>query len=87
MQHPKKQQRLLKALSRQGLTVSYNNNVYSVRLSNAPDVPVAEVLLPEGFPIEGKAFKQLANERQHSSSRSRSCHKRLCNTRLSPRRW
>ena len=80
MQHPKKQERLFKALSRQGLTVSYSNNVYSIRLSNAPDATVAEVLLPESLPIEGKAFKQLANERQRSSSRSRSCHKRLCNT-------
>ena len=61
MQHPKKQERLFKALSRQGLTVSYNNNVYSIRLSNAPDAPESEVLLPEGLPIEGKAFKQLAN--------------------------
>lgn len=61
MQHPKKQERLFKALSRQGLTVSYNNNVYSIRLSNAPNATVAEVLLPESLPIEGKAFKQLAN--------------------------
>ncbi|ALF51612.1 RtcB protein [Nostoc piscinale CENA21] len=58
---PKNLQRLLRALARQGLDVNYFNGVYSVRLINSPDVPIAEVLLPEGFPIEAKALKQLAN--------------------------
>ncbi|MBD2300368.1 RtcB family protein [Nostoc sp. FACHB-190] len=58
---PKNLQRLLRALARQGLNVNYFNGVYSVRLTNSPDAPVAEVLLPEGFPIEAKALKQLAN--------------------------
>ncbi len=58
---PKKLKRLLRALERQGLDVSYNNCIYSVRLVNSPDAPVAEVLLPEGFPVEAKALKQLAN--------------------------
>ncbi|MBD2595757.1 RtcB family protein [Nostoc spongiaeforme FACHB-130] len=58
---PKNLQRLLRALARQGLDVNYFNGVYSVRLINSPDAPVAEVLLPEGFPIEAKALKQLAN--------------------------
>lgn len=53
--------RLLRALARQGLDVQYKNQSYSVRLSNAPDAPLAEVLLPENFPVEAKAFKQLAN--------------------------
>ncbi|MEB3179299.1 MAG: RtcB family protein [Nostocaceae cyanobacterium] len=53
--------RLLRALARQGLDVSYNNHTYSVRLRNNPDGIVAEVLLPEGFPVEAKALKQLAN--------------------------
>ena len=57
----KKLQRLLRALSRQGLDVTYNNSTYSVRLSNNTSALVAEVLLPEGFPVEAKALKQLAN--------------------------
>jgi tRNA-splicing ligase RtcB (3'-phosphate/5'-hydroxy nucleic acid ligase) len=61
MQQPKNTQRLLRALSKQGLDVSYGDNVYKVRLNDRPDAPVAEVLLPPDFPIEGKAFKQLAN--------------------------
>ncbi|WP_279239866.1 RtcB family protein [Scytonema sp. UIC 10036] len=58
---PKNLTRLLRALAKQGLGVSYNNSTYSVRLSNTSDAPVAEVLLPEGFPVEAKALKQLAN--------------------------
>ncbi|MBW4617254.1 MAG: RtcB family protein [Desmonostoc vinosum HA7617-LM4] len=58
---PKNIKRLLRALSRQGLDVTYYQHTYSVRLANSPDAPVAEVLLPEGFPIEAKALKQLAN--------------------------
>lgn len=54
--------RLLRALSRQGLDVSYENKTYSVRLQQAKEnIPFAEVLLPAGFPIEAKALKQLAN--------------------------
>ena len=53
--------RLLRALERQGLDVTYNDRTYSVRLVNSPDAPVAEILLPEDFPVEAKAFKQLAN--------------------------
>jgi tRNA-splicing ligase RtcB (3'-phosphate/5'-hydroxy nucleic acid ligase) len=58
---PKNLQRLLRALARQGLDVSYNLHTYSVRLSNIADATVAEVLLPEDFPVEAKALKQLAN--------------------------
>ncbi|MEH2240417.1 RtcB family protein [Nostoc sp.] len=58
---PKNLKRLLRALERQGLDVTYNNRTYSVRLVNSPDAPVAEVLLPEDFPVEAKALKQLAN--------------------------
>ncbi|MDF5706889.1 MAG: RtcB family protein [Nostoc sp. S4] len=58
---PKNLKRLLRALGRQGLDVTYNNQTYSVCLANSPDAPVAEVLLPEGFPVEAKALKQLAN--------------------------
>ncbi|MEH2082769.1 MAG: RtcB family protein [Nostoc sp.] len=58
---PKNLKRLLRALERQGLDVTYKNRIYSVRLVNSPDAPVAEVLLQEDFPIEAKALKQLAN--------------------------
>ncbi|MHC5596759.1 MAG: RtcB family protein [Nostoc sp.] len=58
---PKNLKRLLRALERKGLDVTYNNRTYSVRLVNSPDAPVAEVLLPEDFPVEAKALKQLAN--------------------------
>ena len=58
---PKNLKRLLRALERQGLDVSYSNRTYSVRLVNSPDAPVAEVLLPEGLPVEAKALKQLVN--------------------------
>ena len=58
---PKNLKRLLRALSRQGMEVTYNNSIYSVRLSNNTNAPVAQVLLPESFPVEAKALKQLAN--------------------------
>ena len=54
-------ERLLKALARQGLTVQYENGTYAVHWAKATDSPVAEVLLPEHFPVEAKAIKQLAN--------------------------
>jgi tRNA-splicing ligase RtcB (3'-phosphate/5'-hydroxy nucleic acid ligase) len=53
--------RLLRALARQGLNVQYNDQSYSVRWADSPDAPIAEVLLPEDFPVEAKALKQLAN--------------------------
>lgn len=58
---PKNLNRLLRALARQGLNVTYNNKTYSINLRDNSDVPVAEVLLPSGFPVEAKALKQLAN--------------------------
>ena len=58
---PKKLKRLLRALSRQGLDVTYNNSTYSVRLNKNYSAIVSEVLLPEDFPVEAKALKQLAN--------------------------
>jgi len=54
-------ERLLRALARQGLDVQYDRHTYTVRWANQPDAPNAEVLLPEGFPVEAKALKQLAN--------------------------
>jgi tRNA-splicing ligase RtcB len=61
LMQPKNINRLLRALARSGLDVTYENQTYCVRLNNSPDAPVAEVLLPEGFPVEAKALKQLAN--------------------------
>lgn len=61
MQQPKNLSRLLRALARQGLDVTYENQTYSIRLNNSSDAPTAEVLLPAGFPVEAKALKQLAN--------------------------
>ncbi len=58
---PNNLSRLLRALARQGLDVQYNNSSYSVRWASSPDAPIAEVLLPENFPVEAKALKQLAN--------------------------
>ena len=53
--------RLLRALSRQGLKVSYQKGIYSVILRNAPNSLQAEVLLPAELAVESKALKQLAN--------------------------
>ncbi|MFB2921438.1 RtcB family protein [Aerosakkonema funiforme] len=73
MQQPKNLKRLLQALAKQGLDVTYNDRTYSVRLNDSSefdrqdacptnaDAPTAEILLPEGFPVEAKALKQLAN--------------------------
>ncbi|KJH71570.1 RtcB family protein [Aliterella atlantica] len=58
---PKNLQRLLRALARQGLDVQYSNGVYAVRWFDTPNAPKAEILLPDNFPIEAKALKQLAN--------------------------
>ncbi len=77
---PKNLNRLLGALSRQGLDVSYKNQTYSVRLHKAKEnIPVAEVLLPVDFPVEAKALKQLANlaNTQHPAG---GCVCRICAT-------
>jgi tRNA-splicing ligase RtcB (3'-phosphate/5'-hydroxy nucleic acid ligase) len=60
MQQSKNTHRLLRALAKQGLDVSYDDRVYTIRLNQRADAPVAEVLLPPDFPIESKAFHQLA---------------------------
>ena len=54
------QERIFKALAREGLHVEKRDLVYRVRLPDVPDAPVAEVLLPEGFALEKKALAQLA---------------------------
>lgn len=61
MQPNKQLHRLFAALAREGLDVSLEGRVYRVRLKDAPeDAGPAEVLLPEGFPVEAKALRQLA---------------------------
>ncbi len=57
----RKLERLLRALSRQGLDVAYHQGIYQIRWSDRPDAPVADILLPADLPVEAKAFKQLAN--------------------------
>jgi tRNA-splicing ligase RtcB len=53
--------RLLRALAREGLEVTYDGRLYTVRLQGDANAPPAEVLLPPDLPVEGKAFRQLAN--------------------------
>lgn len=53
--------RVLRALAREGLDVARAGQIYTVKLMGNEDTPVAEVLLPDDLPLEGKAFKQLAN--------------------------
>jgi tRNA-splicing ligase RtcB len=53
--------RIFKALMRQGLLVDGDGDVYRVRRRDDPSGLAAEVLLPRGFPLEGKALQQLMN--------------------------
>ena len=53
--------RLLRALAREGLEVTYDGRLYTVRLMGDANAPPAEVLLPPDLPVEGKAFRQLAH--------------------------
>jgi tRNA-splicing ligase RtcB len=53
--------RLLRALQRQGLHVTHEGSVYTVRLTATPDAPAADILLPASLPLEAKAARQLAD--------------------------
>ncbi|WP_444997391.1 RtcB family protein [Aliikangiella sp. IMCC44359] len=53
--------RLIKALHKQGLTILKNNNVYQIGKVDDSKFPPIEVLLPEHFPLDNKALKQLIN--------------------------
>lgn len=57
---PKNLQRVLAALAREGLHVEREGRVYRVRLRDVADAPAGEVLLPDDFPVEAKALRQLA---------------------------
>lgn len=52
--------RLLRALAREGLDVTYEDSIYRIRLVGQAGFPQAEVLLPADLPVEAKALKQLA---------------------------
>lgn len=54
-------ERVFKALAREGIAARKDGPVFRVRLAEAVDAPEAEILLPEGFPLESKAVKQLVS--------------------------
>jgi tRNA-splicing ligase RtcB (3'-phosphate/5'-hydroxy nucleic acid ligase) len=54
-------ERLLRALAREGLEVTFADHVYSVRWKASPAAPRAEVLLPDSLPLEAEALTQLAS--------------------------
>ncbi len=56
----KKMERAIRALSREGLSVSRDGDIARVRQRAAVHGPTAEVLLPAGHPLDGKALHQLA---------------------------
>jgi len=51
--------RLARALLREGVEITQDGPIYKIRRASH-DGPAAEILLPEGFPLETKAVKQLA---------------------------
>ena len=53
--------RLVKALYRQGLTVSKHNSTYQLGKVEDSHFPPVEVLLPDNFNLDNKALKQLVN--------------------------
>lgn len=71
--------RLFQALAKKGLDVSYKDHIYSVRLKTALNSPSAEVLLPDDFPIEAKALKQLA-QLANASHPNGGCVDKCCAT-------
>jgi tRNA-splicing ligase RtcB (3'-phosphate/5'-hydroxy nucleic acid ligase) len=64
--------RALRALARAGLDVSRDGHLWCVRMIEAHNDVVADVLLPDDFPLEGKALAQLATlARAHHPSGGR----------------
>lgn len=51
--------RLARALLREGIEIQQDGPIYKIRRASH-DGPAAEILLPDGFPLETKAVKQLA---------------------------
>ncbi len=54
-------ERVFKALAREGIAATKDGPVFRVRLVEASNAPEAEILLPEGFPLESKAVKHLVS--------------------------
>ncbi len=52
--------RVIKALAREGIVAQKEGPVYRVQRKESPWAPEAQVLLPEGFPLEQNAVQQLA---------------------------
>lgn len=52
--------RMIRAMARQGLDITRQGPVWRVK-KRGSSAPEAEVLLPDGFAVEGKAFAQLAS--------------------------
>ncbi|MCB9688340.1 MAG: RtcB family protein [Alphaproteobacteria bacterium] len=79
--HPKSptDERLFRALARQGLVVTRDGPFVSVRSAEVPDAPPAEILLPAELPLEGRAARQLADlAAVHHPDGGRAC--RACAT-------
>lgn len=57
----KENERLFRALAREGMEVRVDGAVYTIRLKEDPNHPPAEVLLPASLPVEARAFRQLAD--------------------------
>ena len=53
--------RLLKALAKEGMDVRKVDGGWQVRLAGDPNLPFADILLPDELPVESKALLQLAN--------------------------
>lgn len=71
--------RVLGALAREGLTVTTSAHGYRVRRTHRTDVPDAELLLPPGFALDGKALAQLTDfAAVHHPAGGRVC--RVCAT-------
>jgi tRNA-splicing ligase RtcB len=51
--------RLIRALAREGIAVSDDGPVVTLHITADPDAPAADILLPPGFALEGKAVHQL----------------------------
>lgn len=54
-------ERVFKALARDGIAATKEGPVFRIKLAESNSAPEAEILLPEGFPLENKAVKQLAS--------------------------
>lgn len=56
---PKRFNRVLRALARQGFSIQRIDGAWRIRSDDAPNAPPVEVLLPLDFALEAKALRQL----------------------------